>query len=189
MKMWLTKTLWWKETAFLLYGLVLDSEETTCYKHRYRVNHAEQFLHLLEETQPTTYNTTVKIYMNKLKLRLAIINCLVYYMQTSIFVYHKLYCHRNIEQCYRTSQIFLISWRPTTDEWQATSLWGQYYDLGLLQLVRSRLSNVMCPKNKVSWLPECTEKVHCNAYYICSHSSPPDPAVLLLSDTHTQHVK
>ncbi len=38
-----------------------------------------------------------------------------------------------------------------------TSLWGQCYDLGLLQLVRSRFSNVMCPKNEVSWLPEYTE--------------------------------
>ncbi len=38
-----------------------------------------------------------------------------------------------------------------------TSLWGQCYDLGMLQLVRSRFSNVMCPKNEVSWLPEYTE--------------------------------
>ena len=30
-------------------------------------------------------------------------------------------------------------------------------DLGLLQLVRSRFSNIMCPKNEVSWLPEYTE--------------------------------
>ena len=28
----------------------------------------------------------------------------------------------------------------------APSLWGQCYDLGLIQLVRSRFSNVMCPK-------------------------------------------
>ena len=39
-----------------------------------------------------------------------------------------------------------------------TSLWGQCYDLGSLQLVRSRFSNVMCPKNEVSWLPEYTER-------------------------------
>ena len=38
-----------------------------------------------------------------------------------------------------------------------TSLWGQCYDLGLLQLLRSRFSNIMCPKNEVSWLPEYTE--------------------------------
>ena len=31
---------------------------------------------------------------------------------------------------------------------------GQCYDLGLLQLVRSRFSNVMSPKNLVSWLPQ-----------------------------------
>ena len=38
-----------------------------------------------------------------------------------------------------------------------TSLWGQCYDLGWLQLVRSSFSNIMCPKNEVSWLPEYTE--------------------------------
>ena len=38
-----------------------------------------------------------------------------------------------------------------------TSLWRQCYDLGLLQLVRSRFGNIMCPKNEISWLPECTE--------------------------------
>ena len=38
-----------------------------------------------------------------------------------------------------------------------TSLWGQGYDLGLLQLVWSRFSNMMYPKNEVSWLPEYTE--------------------------------
>ncbi len=38
-----------------------------------------------------------------------------------------------------------------------TSLWGQCYDLGLLQLVKHRFSNIMCPKNEVSWLPEYTE--------------------------------
>ena len=38
-----------------------------------------------------------------------------------------------------------------------TSLWGQRYDLGLLQLVRSRFRNVICPKNEVSWLPEYFE--------------------------------
>ena len=38
-----------------------------------------------------------------------------------------------------------------------TSLWGQCYDLGLLQLVRSKFSNIMCPKNEVSWLPEYIE--------------------------------
>ena len=37
------------------------------------------------------------------------------------------------------------------------SLWGQCYDLGWLQLVRSSFSNIMCPKNEVSWLPEYTE--------------------------------
>ena len=36
-------------------------------------------------------------------------------------------------------------------------LLGQCYDLGLLQLVRSRFSNIMCPKKEVSWLPEYTE--------------------------------
>lgn len=34
---------------------------------------------------------------------------------------------------------------------------GQCYDLGLMQLVSSRFSNIMCPKNEVSWLPEYTE--------------------------------
>ena len=38
-----------------------------------------------------------------------------------------------------------------------TSLWGQCYDVGLLQLVRSRFSSIMCPKNEASWLPEYTE--------------------------------
>ena len=90
MKMWSTKTLWWKSTALLLYGLILDSGETTCYKHRYCVKHAEQLLQLLEETQPasiTTCNTTMKTYTNNSKLTLAIINCMVNNMQTSIFVY------------------------------------------------------------------------------------------------------
>ena len=39
----------------------------------------------------------------------------------------------------------------------STSLWGQCYDLRLLQLVRSSFSNIMCPKNEVSWLHEYTE--------------------------------
>ncbi len=38
-----------------------------------------------------------------------------------------------------------------------TSLWGQCYDLWMLQLVRSRFSNIMCPNIEVSWLPEYTE--------------------------------
>lgn len=33
-----------------------------------------------------------------------------------------------------------------------TSLWGQHCDLGLLQLLRSRLSNSMARNNVVSWL-------------------------------------
>ena len=60
-----------------------------CYNHPY-VKHAEQLLQLLEEIQPasiTTCNTTIKTYTNNSKLRLAIINCIVYNMQTSIFVY------------------------------------------------------------------------------------------------------
>ena len=65
----------------------MDSGETTCYKHRYCVKHAEQLLQLLEEIQPTTCNTTIKTYTNNLKLTLAIINCIVNNMQTSIFVY------------------------------------------------------------------------------------------------------
>ena len=84
------KTLCGKETALLLYGLILDSGETTCYKHRYCVKHAEQLLQLLEETQPTsitTCSTTIKTYTNNSKLTLAIINCIVNNMQSSIFVY------------------------------------------------------------------------------------------------------
>ena len=38
-----------------------------------------------------------------------------------------------------------------------TSLWGQCYDLGWLQLVRSNFSNIQCLKNEVSWPPEYTE--------------------------------
>ena len=38
-----------------------------------------------------------------------------------------------------------------------TNLWGQCYDLGLLQLGFSRFSNVKCPKNLARWLPEYTE--------------------------------
>ena len=49
MKVWSMKTLWWRETALLLYGLVWDSGETTWYKPRYFVKHAEQLLQLLEE--------------------------------------------------------------------------------------------------------------------------------------------
>ena len=56
-------------------------------KQRYCVKHAEQLLQLLEETQPTTCNTTIKTYTNNSKLMLAIINCIVNNMQTSIFVY------------------------------------------------------------------------------------------------------
>ena len=41
-----------------------------------------------------------------------------------------------------------------------TSLWGQCCNLGWLQLVRSSFSNIMCPKNEVSWLPEYTEWPH-----------------------------
>ena len=36
-------------------------------------------------------------------------------------------------------------------------LWENCYDLGLLKLVRSRFSNVMCPKNEVGSLTEYTE--------------------------------
>ena len=52
----------------LLYGLNLDSGETTYYTG-------------------TTCNTTIKTYTNNSKLTLAIINCIVNNMQTSIFVY------------------------------------------------------------------------------------------------------
>ena len=52
----------------LLYGLNLDSGETTYYTG-------------------TTCNTTIKTYTNNSKLTLAIINCIVDNMQTSIFVY------------------------------------------------------------------------------------------------------
>ena len=38
-----------------------------------------------------------------------------------------------------------------------TSLWRKRYDLGLLQLVSSRFSNIICPKNEVSILAEYTE--------------------------------
>ena len=58
--------------------------------NRYCVKHAEQLLQLLEEIQPTsitTCKTTIKTYMNNSKLVLAIINCIVNYMQMSIFVY------------------------------------------------------------------------------------------------------
>ena len=41
-----------------------------------------------------------------------------------------------------------------------TSLWGQHYDLRLLQLVRSSFSNVNCPKKfEFSWLPEYADKI------------------------------
>ena len=43
-----------------------------------------------------------------------------------------------------------------------SSLWCQCYDLRLPQLVRSRFSNFMCPKNEVSWLPEYTERPGCS---------------------------
>ena len=65
------------------------SGETTCYKHKYCVKHAEQLLQLLEETQPTsitTCNTIMETYTNNSKLTLAIINCVFNNMQTSIFV-------------------------------------------------------------------------------------------------------
>ena len=39
-----------------------------------------------------------------------------------------------------------------------SSLWGQFYDLGFLQLVRSSFSNIMCPTNEASRLPEYTER-------------------------------
>ena len=38
-----------------------------------------------------------------------------------------------------------------------TRLWGQCCDLGLLQLDRSGFSNITCPKNEVSSLPEYIE--------------------------------
>lgn len=41
-----------------------------------------------------------------------------------------------------------------------TSLWGQCCDLGLLQLVRSRFSNIMCPKTEISWLSEYSRLFH-----------------------------
>ena len=37
-----------------------------------------------------------------------------------------------------------------------SSLWGQCYDLWLLQLVRLRVRNVMWPKKDLIWLPVCT---------------------------------
>ena len=89
-KMWSAKTLWWGATALLLYGLILDSGEMTCHIHRYCVKHGEQLLQLLEEIQPTSNticNITIKTYTNNSKLTLAIINCIVNNMQTSIFVY------------------------------------------------------------------------------------------------------
>ena len=48
MKMWSMKTLWGKETALLPNWVILDSGETTCYKHSYCVKHAAQLLQLLE---------------------------------------------------------------------------------------------------------------------------------------------
>ena len=46
---------------------------------------------------------------------------------------------------------------PTMPSAYCTSLWGRCYDLGLLQLVRSRFSNSMCSKNEVNWLPKYTQ--------------------------------
>lgn len=46
--------------------------------------------------------------------------------------------------------------REVDEAMYPSSLWRQCYDVGLLQLVSSRLSNVMW-QNEVSWLPECTE--------------------------------
>ena len=113
-KMWSTKTLWWRETAPLLYGLILDSGEAMCYKHRYCVKHAKQLFQLLEKTQPTsitTCNTTRKAYMNNSKLTLAIINCIVNNMQTSIFVYSSQVISSS-QYWTVLSHIFLISCRP-----------------------------------------------------------------------------
>ena len=45
------------KTALLLHGLILDSGEMMCYKHKYCVKHAKQLLQPLEETQPTSITT------------------------------------------------------------------------------------------------------------------------------------
>ena len=76
------------------------------------VKHAEQLLQLLEETQPTsitTCSTTIKTYTNNSKLTPSLTVQLMICKLQYLFIYCKLYHHRNTEQCYRTSQIFLIS--------------------------------------------------------------------------------
>ena len=105
--------------------LILDSGETTCYKHSYCVKHAEQLLQLLEETQPTSitsFNTTIKTYTNNSKPALAIINCIVNNMQTSLFVY--LFVSRPCPALILDS--ILLSWsapsRDFTSETTATSV-------------------------------------------------------------------
>ena len=77
-------------------GLILDAGESTRYKHRYHLQYNHKDLHEQFKTN-VSQSLTVKLIIRKLQY---------------LFIYRKLYRHRNIELCYRTSQIFLISCRP-----------------------------------------------------------------------------
>ena len=64
----------------------MDSGETTCYK-QVLCKTCREVVATPQTTSITICNTTIKTYTNNSKLTLAIINCTINNMQTSIFVY------------------------------------------------------------------------------------------------------
>ena len=136
MKLW-----WWRETALLLYGLILDSGETTCYKHT---------------TSITSCYTTTETYTNTSELTLAISNCVVNNMQTSVFVYLSQVISSS---WYWTvlSHIFLISCRSDIS-WYLQFLFLYTFLFFIRTCWTGFISQRLCfPRRswKDCWLKEC----------------------------------
>ena len=51
------------------------------------------------------------------------------------------------------------------------SLVGQCYDLGLIQLVRSKFSNIMCPKHEISYLKKLNDQASIRRFFLPSWPS------------------